>query len=181
MKTNTHSADQAIAQVQSIVQMVRALNRETAAEDYVTSLSDDQVQSLAGRLSLIEPEDTNAPLDALRERVLAGLLEESIDDGDDGFPFDADEAREAIQQDALEVTMRSGWVSSGTEMEPVEFQILLCTGGPAVRIRGELTNGEPSRAWIEHQDWGTPWTELVGAPIEQDTLLTYCRQFYFGE
>jgi hypothetical protein len=181
MKTDTHSADQAIAQVQSIISMVRALNRETAAEDYVAGLPADEVQSLAGELSLIEPEDTNPPLDALRERILAGLLDESIDDDDAGFQFNADTAREAIQEDAGEVTMRSNWVSSVAEMEPAEFQILLCTGGPAVRIRGELHRGEPSRAWVEHQDWGTPWTELVAPPIEQDTLLTYCQQFYFGQ
>ena len=181
MKTDTHSADQAIAQVQSICTLVRALNRETAAEDYVAGLPADEVQSLAGELSLIEPEDTNPPLNALRERILAGLLDESIDDDDAGFQFDSDAAREAIQEDAGEVTMRSNWVSSVAEMEPAEFQILLCTGGPAVRIRGELHRGEPSRAWVEHQDWGTPWTELVAPPIEQDTLLTYCQQFYFGQ
>ncbi len=38
---------------------------------------------------------------------------------------------------------------------------------------------DPCRAWLEYQDWGTPWTQFFDA--EQDTLLTYCRQFYFGE
>jgi hypothetical protein len=40
-------------------------------------------------------------------------------------------------------------------------------------------NGEPHRAWIEAQDWFKPWTEYVGG--DGEVLLTYCRQFYFGE
>jgi hypothetical protein len=43
-------------------------------------------------------------------------------------------------------------------MEPTEFQVLITTGGPGLRLTGELCNGEPERCWLEHQDWGTPWT-----------------------
>jgi hypothetical protein len=77
------------------------------------------------------------------------------------------------------------------DREAEEFNILLATGGPAVRIVGELDQGEPSRAWLEVQDWFTPWTEYVGTTSKsdpgmlenqasQDVLLTYARQFYFG-
>lgn len=91
-----------------------------------------------------------------------------------------DDARELIQDDALSVEVRSGWESPGSELTPSDFRILLCTGGPAVQIRGELDNyGEPSRAWLEYQDWSTPWTQYIGA--SQDTLLNYARCFYFGE
>ena len=93
-----------------------------------------------------------------------------------------DEARERIQNDALSVEVRSGWKLIGydNDFEAEEFKILLCTGGPAVQIRGELGNGEPSDAWIEYQGWGTPWTKADGV-IDSDTLLKYCREFYFGE
>jgi hypothetical protein len=64
-------------------------------------------------------------------------------------------------------------------LEPSEFMILLCTGGPAVRIVGELNRGEPCRAWLEYQDWGTPWTRYFGA--DSDTLCQYASQFCFGE
>lgn len=96
---------------------------------------------------------------------------------------DEDEARSAINDDPLEVSVRSGWSSPGGNgidgLQAEDFLILLCTGGPAVRIRGELSNGIPDRAWIEYQDWGTGWTQYFDT--EQDTLLAYASNFYFGE
>ena len=91
---------------------------------------------------------------------------------------DADAAREAIDDDPLSVEVRSGWESPGTDLTPSEFCILLCTGGPAVRILGELDLlGQPDRAWLEYQDWGTQWTQYFEA--EQDTILSYAQNFYF--
>lgn len=92
---------------------------------------------------------------------------------------DEDTARQAINDDPLEVSVRSGWSSSAESLVAEDFMILLCTGGPAVRIRGELDNGEPYRAWIEYQDWGTPWTQYFDA--DQSVLLDYAQNFYFGE
>ena len=94
-----------------------------------------------------------------------------------------EDAEQRIAEDRLSIQMRGDWYGYGTEpadaAKPVEFVILLSTGGPAVRIRGELQNGEPCRAWLETQDWFQPWTQYIGA--DQETLLTYCRCFYFGE
>jgi hypothetical protein len=95
-----------------------------------------------------------------------------------------EDAEQRIQEDALSVMVRSGWYEpTANHLEhqsPEEFQILLSTGGPAVQIRGELDeHGEPCRAWLEVQDWGTPWIRYFD--ISQDTLLTYARCFYFGE
>ena len=100
-------------------------------------------------------------------------LEEAV-----GENKDRDEAYERIQEDPLSVEVRSGWVSPGAEMTPEDFAILLSTGGPAARIRGELDeHGEPYRAWLEVQDWGKPWSQYFGA--EQDVLLSYARCFSF--
>lgn len=94
-----------------------------------------------------------------------------------------DAAREAINSDPLEIQVRSDWYAPGEESEPGEYKILLCTGGPAVRIVGDLDQyKQPSSARIEYQDWFTPWTELVDIEsAEQEALLTYAQQFYFGE
>lgn len=96
---------------------------------------------------------------------------------------DRDDAEQRIHEDALSVEIRSDWHTpgDGEGSAPSEFQILLCTGGPAVRIRGALDQyGEPCRAWIEYQDWFTPWTERINQPGDHDALLTYARCFYFG-
>ena len=87
-----------------------------------------------------------------------------------------DEAREALDSDPLSVEFRSGWSTDRTGLEAEEFCILLCTGGPAVRIVGELDQyGEPGRAWMEYQDWGTPWTQYHGA--DSAVLVQYASNF----
>ena len=91
-----------------------------------------------------------------------------------------EDAETRIQEDALSVEVRSIWHAVGEDDPSIgEFNILLSTGGPASRIIGEFSDGQPIRAWLEVQDWGTPWTQYFD--IEQDTLLVYARCFYFGE
>jgi hypothetical protein len=93
---------------------------------------------------------------------------------------DREDAERRIHDDALSVEVRSGWASPGDTLTAEEFCILIATGGPAVRIRGELDEHlVPRRAWLEAQDWGTPWTQYFDA--SQETLLTYARCFYYGE
>ena len=95
--------------------------------------------------------------------------------------LEADDADE-ITDNALEVTVRSDWVPpyANTILTAAEFMILLCTGGPAVRIIGELDEHcQPCKARIEYQDWGTQWT--TWHPADNDVLVDYASYFYFGE
>lgn len=93
---------------------------------------------------------------------------------------DRDDAEQMIHEDPLSVQVRSDWVSVGETMTAGEFEILLTTGGPAVRIMGELDeHGEPYRAWLEVQDWGKCWTHYY-EPGLTDVLLTYARCFCFS-
>jgi hypothetical protein len=108
-----------------------------------------------------------------------------------------EDAQRAIHEDALSVEVRSDWHCLGTSNDdrPTEYRILLCTGGPAIQIQGELSeHGEPETARLMMQDWGLVWTEYrphagigdeKGRPVldpnAQEILLTYARQFYFGE
>jgi hypothetical protein len=122
-----------------------------------------------------------AQLESIREMVKA--LREADESGDDAA---LEAAETTIREDALDVQVRSGWYSPGgtdDEKKPQEFTILLCTGGPAVRIIGELDQyGQPETARIEHQDWFTPWTNYhLHMATDEEILLTYCRQFYFSE
>jgi hypothetical protein len=172
-RNDDHGRSQAIAQAESIVEMVAALNCDY---DRLEELRDACAEFVAD--SPLRAEDAAYKWRAENPEDAAELadLQEAA-----GECSDSDEARERIDEDPLSVEVRSGWHSLGETLEASEFCILLCTGGPAVRIVGELSQGEPSRAWIEYQDWGTPWTHLVSAPIEQSTLLAYCQCFYFGE
>ena len=91
-----------------------------------------------------------------------------------------EDAETRISEDPLSIELAGTW-TLGTPPTADRALILLGTGGPAVRIVCELDDHmEPHRAWIEAQDWGTPWTQCFNV-IEQETLLTYCRCFYFSE
>ncbi len=94
---------------------------------------------------------------------------------------DRDDAERRIHDDPLSLQFRSGWCASREDMEPEEFELLLGTGGPAVRIIGEISNGEPCNPQLQVQDWFKPWTDYNGDSDDDAALETYCRQFYFGE
>ena len=99
--------------------------------------------------------------------------------------FDIDAAQQAIDETPLSVEVNYGWhapggmyPTTGEFPTPEQYRILLCTGGPAVRITGELNGyGEPETARLEYQDWGTPWTVYTDYDYE---LLEFARMFYFG-
>jgi hypothetical protein len=91
-----------------------------------------------------------------------------------------DDAEQIIHEDALSIEVRSDWHSPGDPFEASEFNILLSTGGPAVRIMGKLDmHGEPTDAWLEVQDWGKPWTPYYESG-GTEVCLTYARCFTFG-
>lgn len=174
-----HARSNAAAWVESMAEMVAKCDEAEAAKLYVSELTEEQVKDLLTEAGCLV-EDVTHTLGDMQE-----LLRDEIETGgvkaDDlpGFEFDEDSAREEIQNSPLSVQIRSGWVTPGETMEAAEFEILLTTGGPALRIRGELDDSkEPDRAWLEYQDWGTPWTQYF--EVEQATLLAYCRCFYFG-
>jgi len=88
-----------------------------------------------------------------------------------------EDAEQRIQEDALSLRIFGERVDG--EWQADRFELLLTTGGPAVRIMGELdANSEPDRAWLEVQDWGTPWTQYY-EPGVGDLCLTYARCFCF--
>lgn len=180
-ETKTDSEQQAIAQLESIVEMVRAMDKKSAGEDYAKTLSREQMVKLledAG-IQCYDSEDEETLAEAIAENIADGTLEP------EGFEFDEESARDRIQDDPLSVEVRSGWYTPGAsedDRKPFEFTILLCTGGPACRLIGELNDHmQPDRVRIEHQDWGTPWTEYFPNEEQREAMLTYCQQFYFGE
>ena len=64
------------------------------------------------------------------------------------------------------------------------FEILLCTGGPALRCTGTLFQGEPDwragcRPDLQWQDWFQPWT-VSDYPVNTDALMWFCCLFHFS-
>lgn len=111
--------------------------------------------------------------------MIAAYKQAENDDNDEA----REEAGERIQEDPLSVEVRSGWYTPGSSDAPAEeYNILLCTGGPAVRIIGALNEYlEPDSARIQYQDWGTPWTDYPLTSEQEATVLKYAQHFYYGE
>lgn len=190
-KTEDRAEDQAAAQYSSIVRMLAAVecdyDRLEELRDEREALADELTEAdarhVAACASYASSTDAQIRLNEAREALTqweADNAEELAELEDAaGECRDEDDARQVIQEDPLEVQVRSDWSNPGETLEAGEFMILLCTGGPAVRIVGELNRGEPCRAWIEYQDWGTGWTQWFGA--SSDTLCKYASNFFFGE
>jgi hypothetical protein len=200
MDKDNHAESNAKASYENIVELVTALECDY---DRLEELRGDRTD-LADELLNAQEEYDNAKVSADRDGIdfVDDDLREAIENAKaqlarwdednaeelkelteaatlDGELVDAETARERIQERPLSVQVRSGWTDPGGEMEAAEFEVLLTTGGPALRIIGELDeHNEPDRAWLEYQDWGTPWTRYF--PTEQETLLSFCRCLYFG-
>ena len=118
-------------------------------------------------------------------KALHTASETDFSRGIDGDILDADQVLERIQEHPLSIEVRSDWYipsSDAAGNAPAEYCILLCTGGPAVRIVGGLDRYcEPDGVRLEHQDWGTPWAVLPIDEASREWLLVYARQFYFGD
>ena len=95
---------------------------------------------------------------------------------------DVDSLRERAEEMPLEISVRSGWHNPcDTDQAPEEYLILLSTGGPALRITGDLEGGEAVTAELQWQDWGTLWTRHHDTTTEEDAaILEYAQLFYFG-
>lgn len=159
-----------------ITEMIDATDKERAAAAFAKSLSREQCIKILTNECSIQCDDEE--LDELQDAVATNIEDETC--SPDGFEFDEDDARERIQEDPLEITVRSDWVSTSDEMKPSEYCILLTTGGPAVRIIGDLEDGEATSAKLQTQEWGTPWTDYESSSEEDEDLLTYASNFYFG-
>jgi hypothetical protein len=176
-----NARDQARRQYESIREKVRKL--EAAREGWPI------FEARGDKFAERDQDEDEAPTLYTAEEIAA-------EHGDDwialepGEELTEDSARREIDETPLSVEVRSAWYSQAgdADSKPAEFQILLCTGGPAVRIIGTLNQYlEPDKARLEFQDWGTPWLEWHAEGVADDfdkideTLLAFAGCFYFGE
>jgi hypothetical protein len=125
-------------------------------------------------------ENARAWMETIREQVATIKAAEAL--ANPGQTYD--DALDAITEGPLSVQVRSPWYTPGEkESPPAEFEILLSTGGPALRIFGDLDhNGQPEPSLaLQKQDWFQPWTDVRLSPEERDDLNTYACYFWFGE
>jgi len=133
-------------------------------------------------------ECDGAHCDLTTEEIFAGINTaysegDEADDEEREEYHDEEQARERIQEDALEVSvMADTWTSPGEELKADAYRVLITYGGPACQVKGDLDEHMmPESAEIQHQDWSTPWTTLPTTSEQDDALLEYARQFYFGD
>ena len=160
-KDQARAKEQAKAQLESIGDMVKRFEHCQSCDGEDCDLTDEEIY--AG-VNLYYKEGAVVTEEECREY------------------HDEEAAQQAISEDPLSVQVRSDWHTPAEEEAPTHYEILLCSGGPAVRITGELNQyQEPDTAVIEYQDWFTPWETYHNTTGDEDTaLLTYARQFYFG-
>ncbi len=168
--TRSDAERQAVAQLDTMAEMMAAVDvdydrleelreeRRTLAEAATEAeeeleeakaeeASEDELSTRAEAL-----EDARADLAAWDDDNAEELHQ--LDD-DAGDCTNEDDARERIEQDPLSVEFRSAWQVYGEDLEPAEFRIVLCTGGPHVEIVGDLDeHGEPERPRVIYKDWG---------------------------
>lgn len=103
----------------------------------------------------------------------------------DGQEFtDTDEVSDYVQEMPLSVTVRDGWREPGLTNEdgPEEYEILLSTGGPAIRVYGRMGRfSQPETATLQGQDWFTPWQNTETSDDEDEAIKWFAEQFYYGE
>lgn len=147
-------------------------------QGYLTAMDSDSWERLEELRDERDAFDPDSPMDPDDAEGLAKNAEELRDLEKALSDFeDEDDARKQAEESVLSVEVRSDRSTPGEPLEPAEFCILLSTGGPALRIVGDLDRGQPSRARMEWQDWGTPWTDY---PADAD-LDEFANIFYFGE
>ena len=144
----------------------------------------------AGRAAL-EQINTLWELGFFAERPYAGDLEDLTPAAremanEEGWDVTGDRVilaeliRDRVREIPLSLLVRSDWHVPGGESTYSQFELLLSTGGPAIRILGELDSyGEPYRPALQYQDWGTPWQRHPESNV--DALLWFAGQFYYGE
>jgi hypothetical protein len=97
---------------------------------------------------------------------------------------DKDDALTAIYENPLELTKdydqmedQDGEIHYGKELS---YNLLLCTGGPAVRVIGNLNKWkEADSAKLQHQDWFTSWKDAPLTKDQKENLIRYVN-FFLG-
>ena len=95
--------------------------------------------------------DLDSEQAALRERIIEAFEFDPLGESEEGI---IELMEEHIRERPLSIEFRSGWYGFRDPGQPVEFKVLLTTGGPHVEIRGKLDGEHPDPASIEAVEYG---------------------------
>lgn len=111
----------------------------------------------------------------------------------DFFDDEAENIVDQLREQPASIQVRSGWhdaisqrpsgaLYSPSDFKAEEFKIELSGGGPATRIIGELDeDGDVWSVQPQHQNWGTPWTDLILDKEQTTAVKWFASLFYYGE
>lgn len=90
--------------------------------------------------------------------------------------LDSDSILTRLYENALEVR-RWNPDDDGEGVPDWDWMILLCTGGPAVRlvVRVDGRWSMPAEVRLQHSDWFEGWTDTAMSDDEEDAALSYSR------
>ena len=172
--------DSALATVRHIAQLVANLDEEEAVGAWLRGLSPFK---LAEVVQDYEAEygsndfgigDPDVLLDAIQSAILQGVF------CPDGWEYDREAIEEELREMPLSVEVRSAWHTPGEESEPAEFCISLTTGGPAVRIVGDIDlEGRPYHPRVQCADWHKSWQNAPLDRAEREAINEFCELFTF--
>lgn len=115
-------------------------------------------------------EQAQAQLDEIQR--LSDLLDSDPDN---------DDLQEELRCLALSQEVRTPWQCVSQDLEPTEYRIVLCTGGPHVEIRGDLDSaGDPETATMWHCDWGQEPAVVSTTDPEDELMLWFAQTLYWG-
>ena len=115
--------------------------------------------------------------DNTHARIIADLERLDAIREEDGDPF------EEFGDVLLELKFGAVWQAGETDRQPSRFWALIGTGGPAMRIVGEINQyGEPEDCRLEVQDWFQPWTDFeTAAQVDLDAWAQDVAGVYWCE
>lgn len=153
-KDEIETREEAIAQKDKVCALARAITVDYDRMDELKAIRDEFISYDIASDALVDElrdETDEAEKDRIKAELVATQSEmnklgwgdamqselEELEDDADGCT-NLDDAERALLESALDFGVRSGWTNPAEKLEASEFMILLSTGGPSVRIVGEL-------------------------------------------
>ena len=121
--------------------------------------------------------DPSRSIHNLSDPAIAFATSQGWDLGPDGADTLQDNIAQCCHEQPLDI--RYTWSCKAGDVpephNPDGFDILLSTGGPELRITGQLDEGCAYSAVMEHRDWAKPWQSVPTSNDQDDALRWFAE------